>query len=166
MNSNREDCRARLERKLLAIGGSKVTSEGLAADLYDLDELGKEYTLLPVRRTRRGKDVNTVTAKLWMEDVNRYRIAVGFALNADTWIPLSWIVSGSLFIDETSTRFGAYFGYELEPEAALEFWFRHYLSVQFRGLASLILEFGRKQDPKELTETMKTLNNLLASSSS
>lgn len=81
MSNDENDLRARVEQKLLDIGGSTVNGAGTQKYLAELDQLGQLFEYYPLRRERRGTNVNFVAAKLWAKDVEQHNIAVGLALN-------------------------------------------------------------------------------------
>lgn len=111
-----------LMRRLLARDGEHVV---LRPD-HDIEALlsrgrfksGKGAHRMPGARSACHEN----SARLWLEDPSRRRIATGYALAEidRVWRQHAWATQDGQIL-ETTVEWAAYFGYELDPDEALSF---------------------------------------------
>lgn len=146
--------RAKLERRLLALGGRRVVWRDCEPHLTQLIAQGQPFTE-PVRM-RQGKPCrcHENAAALWAKDVDGTELATGYGLSDDgLWRQHSWVRKDNLLY-ETTERRDQYFGVVLGTVDALRFWFANWKvyhdpdstagmdrwAKQFPGLLPLIEE--------------------------
>jgi hypothetical protein len=134
---------AELDSKLLALGGQRVarwpvedrpTAQSEAAELL---VRGVVFTL-PVQR-RRGKPNRCYSnaAGIWGDDIERYKLVIGYALARGVWREHSWVVDEK-WRYETTVVAEKYYGMILNPMEAVKFWWSTYLPERYPGPMSLL----------------------------
>ena len=157
---SQSDVLARLDRKLLGIGGERVArwpvTDRRAADQLAAELLARGQLFnLPVKR-RRGEPnrCHTNAAAIWGHDVERYSLVTGYALSGGVWREHSWVVDAKRLYETTRVA-EAYFGMILDRREAIRFWWANYLSERYPGplsLFPLLVSPAAKQDSTEAGE--------------
>jgi hypothetical protein len=99
----------------------------------DLDRLlarGRPFDLpVKVRRGERNQ-CHRNAASLWVRDPERYRLVTGYALTGGVWRQHCWVTDAKCLYDATG-RADRYFGFELEPIEAADFWYGNVIETQY-----------------------------------
>jgi hypothetical protein len=138
----RQQLLAELDRKLLALGGVRV-SHREHDDQYAESVLarGSIYTLPVKPRKGRFGFGHSNAAKIWEKNVKKYQLVVGYVLKNGVWSPHSWVVDGKQLHDPSDPA-EQYFGVPLSEKEAIQFWFTHYLPDYYPGAIELIMALG------------------------
>jgi hypothetical protein len=129
---------ARLEKKLLALGGSKAdipADTDLAAALV---LRGRPFA--EPLRLRRGfmHECHRNAAEVWGQDPRRYKLCSGYGLAGDVWLEHSWVLDGGNLI-ETTFPMEAYFGVILSDAESCASWFYNFLQWRFPGPTAFLV---------------------------
>ena len=139
----------KLQKKLLTLGGTRVAlvfarEPHVAALLTQ----GKLFTQsIRLQRGRRNQ-CHTNAAAIWGEDIDRYRLATGYALSRGCWRQHSWVVDEKHLYETTEKR-EKYFGIELDQVHACRFWVVNFLEVRYPGPWNLMLKIGKQAQCSE-----------------
>jgi hypothetical protein len=126
------EVRARLERTLLALGGSRIVWQGSDPQAALIAAKGQLFPQSVQMRAGTPNRCHTNAADLWATGTDRYQLVTGYALSGDRWVSHSWVVEGDTLV-ETTHRFDRYFGVALHPFLAVKFWFENVYDPVCRG---------------------------------
>jgi hypothetical protein len=140
-----------LKRTLLAIGGKEVVwPPGDIPNLHELVAGGRLFNERVRLRRGDGDQSQLNAARLWGRSFGRYHLVTGFALGADgRWVPHGWLLGRegkkqTAYVNVTTGRMQAYYGYILTHAQAVDFWIKDALWEggkgplrAFCGIASL-----------------------------
>src|SRR3954451_14493414 len=88
----------RLERKLLALGGSRVILQGRELFAARLLQRGQVFNRRIEVRHGEPHRCHGSSAAVWARGVDRFRLVTGYALMADRWVSHSWVLEGKLLV--------------------------------------------------------------------
>jgi hypothetical protein len=123
-NLKKENFKETLIKKLLLIGGHTVTMPEIEEDLAKIIERGTAPSInhLYVMKGRESQ-CHENSANCWDANRDRSSIMTGYALLDGMWVQHTWVLDKEKTIVETTTPREAYFGFELTPEEADQFYF-------------------------------------------
>ena len=113
-----------LREKLLSIGGTVALIPSIEEDLPQILERGVSPSIKHLY-VMKGRDSQCHENSALCWDANRgySSIMTGYALSKGQWVQHSWVLDSRETIVETTFKREAYFGFELTPEEADQFYF-------------------------------------------
>jgi hypothetical protein len=131
--ARRPDWQPRLERKLLAIGGSAVVWPDSDTHAPLIAAGGRTFAGAVRMRPGEPHRCHANAADLWATGIDRYGLVTGYALSRGRWLSHSWVAEGDT-LWETTHRFDRYFGVILPPLAAVAFWAQNAYAPNYHGV--------------------------------
>ena len=115
------DWKEELEKKLLPLGGERISFPKFEVDLEKFLRRGQDWTKKK-RIFMKGQisQCHRNTARLWYENKDQVQIATGYALFEGSWIQHSWGIEKNRIV-ETTLSFEKYYGFLLNVEETYDF---------------------------------------------